>query len=171
MAQTPGRPRHGSIWRHPLRLPRYFRLRLARLKAPPEVIARGAAIGVFVALLPIVPFHTVSALGLAFLTRSSKAAALIGTLVSNPFDMVPHYMFIYYLGHRLLPLKISPFSPAHIDIRVVLHEGWELLAVLMAGGLAVAIPSALAAYGLSLGAVRGYRRARERRAGKGRTGK
>ena len=167
MAQTAPRPRRDPVWKHPARLWRYCRLRLARLKAPPEVIARGAAIGVFVAVLPIVPFHTVTALGLAFLTRGSKPAALIGTLISNPFDLAPHYLFIYYLGHKVLPLDLGHFNPAHIDVRVVLHEGWDLWAVLMTGGLITAVPAALAAYGLSLWAVRGYRARKERRSAGG----
>lgn len=142
------------IWKHPARLLRYYRLKLSRLKAAPEVIARGLAIGVFIGLLPIVPFHTVSALGLALMLRGSKAAALMGTLVSNPFDMIPHYMLIYYLGHKALPLPIPPFSPTHLDLRVLLNESWELGAVLMTGGLILALPSAVAAYALCLWVVR-----------------
>jgi len=136
---------------------RYYRLKLLRLRAAPEIIARGLAIGVFVGLLPIVPLHTVTALVLSFLFKGSRAAALIGTLVSNLFDMVPHYMMLYYLGRKVLPLNIPPFNPAHLDLRVVLNEGWELLAALMTGGLIVALPSALIAYGLGLNLVRKYR--------------
>lgn len=157
MTPTVNRKKYEPVWKHPGRLWKYYRLRLMRIKAPPEVIARGLAIGVFVGLMPIVPLHTISALGLSVLFRGSKAASLVGTLVSNPFDIVPHYMLLYYLGHKVLPLNIPPFSPAHIDIRIILSEGWELMAVLTAGGLIVAVPAALAVYFISLWSVRRYR--------------
>ena len=162
MDQSTNHPKRDPIWKHPSRLWRYYRLRLMRIQASPEAVANGLAIGVFVGLLPIVPFHTVTALGLAILFRGSKAAALLGTLVSNPLDMIPHYMLIYYLGHKVLPLPIPPFSPSHIDLRALLNDGWELLAVLMTGGLLLAMPCALAAYGLSLWAVRRYRNRQSR---------
>jgi Uncharacterized protein conserved in bacteria len=149
--------KHGPIWRHPSRLLRYYRLRLLRLKDRPEIVAKGLALGVFVGILPIVPFHTVTALGLAFLFRGSKVSALIGTLVSNPLDMVPHYMLVYYLGHKIIPLDIPPFNPSHLDLRVVLDEGWALMATLMTGGLIVALPSALVAYFLCLRVLHRYR--------------
>ena len=151
------RLQRGPIWKHPSRLWRYYRLKLLRLAAEPETVARGLAIGVLVGLLPIVPLHTVTALGLAITLKGSKTAALLGTLVSNPFDLVPHYLLIYYLGHKLLPLDIPPFSPRHIDIREILSDGWELMAVLMTGGLVVAIPASLAAYFGCLWMVRKYR--------------
>ena len=150
------------IWKHPRRLLRYYRLKLLRLGASPEAIAKGLAIGVFIGLLPIVPFHTVSALGLAFLFKGSKAAALLGTMVSNPFDLVPHYLLIYYLGHKVLPLDIPPFNPRHIDLREILNDGWELMAVLLTGGLIVALPASVAAYFLSRWMVRKYRAGQKR---------
>lgn len=157
MNQRIRRPRRDPIWKHPARLLLYYRLKLMRIKAPPEAIARGLAVGVFVGILPIVPFHTVTALALAFALRGSKAAALLGTLISNPLDMLPHYMLVYYLGHKVLPLDIPPFNPAHLDLTAVLNEGWELMAVMMTGGLILALPSAPAAYLLGLWAVRRYR--------------
>ncbi len=151
-------PKENSMWRHPSQLLKEYRMKLMRLDASPESIAGGLAIGVFVGLLPIVPFHSVTALGLALLFRKSKASALIGTLVSNPLDMVPHYMLLYYLGRKILPGHNPVFDPRHLDFKAIVTDGGDLLAVLMAGGLVLAPLCALAAYYIGLWAVKKYRR-------------
>lgn len=152
-----GTVKRGPTRKHPARLWRYYRLKLLRLRGRPEAVAKGLALGVFVGLLPIVPFHTVTALVLALALRGNKAAALMGTLVSNPLNMVPQYMLTYYLGRQALPLPIPPFNPAQLDLRVILNSGWELGAVLMTGGLILALPSALTVYALCLWMLHKYR--------------
>jgi len=154
---SPIRPKAPPLWRRPGRLWRYYRLRLMRIQASPHSIALGLSLGIFVGLLPIVPFHSVSALGLAWLFRASKVTALLGTLVSNPLDFVPHYLLIFYLGHKVLPLDVPHFDPARISPSEILSEGGDLLAVLMTGGLMLAVPAALLSYFITLAAVKKYR--------------
>ena len=52
--------------------------RIRQMNGDPHYVALGMAIGVFVAVTPTIPFHTVLAIGLSILLRGSKAAAILG---------------------------------------------------------------------------------------------
>ena len=151
------KPKAAPIWKKPRRLLRYGFLRLARLHDPPRTVALGLAIGVFVGILPIVPFHTVTALALAFIFRGSKVAAALGTWVSNPLDLLPHYLLLYYVGRKVLPLEAPPLNPERLGLTEVLSDGWDLLAVLLTGGLILAVPASLLTYLLTYQAIKKYR--------------
>lgn len=151
-----------SIWLRPWRVLRCHYFKLMRIEAPPQQVALGLAIGVFVGCLPIVPFQFITALGLAFLFKGSKVAAVIGTLVSNPLNFVPFYMTVYYIGRWITGLEISPpspsmFHPDNFDLSDLLSGSRDLLIVLMSGGFVLAVPSCVIAYFLSLKAVIKYR--------------
>lgn len=74
--------------RHPVtRTKRRLRLtylRILRIDDPPERIARGAAIGVLMGVLPTFGLGTFLSLGFAFIFRANKAAAVLGSFVVNP---------------------------------------------------------------------------------------
>ena len=69
-----------------------------KLSGDPYHIALGLAIGVFVAINPTMPFHTIFVLALAILLRASKPDALIGVWASNPFTMVFLYLACFKTG-------------------------------------------------------------------------
>ncbi|MBI5562041.1 MAG: DUF2062 domain-containing protein [Deltaproteobacteria bacterium] len=79
---------NGWSKRHPLvklrRRARLLYLRILRLGDPPERIARGAAIGVAMGVLPTFGAGGVLALILAFVFRANKAAAVIASAIVNP---------------------------------------------------------------------------------------
>lgn len=74
---------------------------LLRLRGSPEAIARGAAIGLFVALTPTVGVQAVAALALATLLGANRPVALVAVGVTNPVSFVPAYSFTYWLGSQL----------------------------------------------------------------------
>ncbi len=76
--------------------------RIRKLNGNPHYVALGMAIGVFVAITPTIPFHTILAIGLAFLLKASKPAAILGVWVSNPFTVVFLYFACYKAGHLFL---------------------------------------------------------------------
>ena len=86
--------------------PRYwwreFWRQLRELRGKPHEIALGMAIGVFVAITPTIPFHTVLAVSLAALVRGSKLAAALGVWVSNPLTIPIFYYGSYRLGRFVL---------------------------------------------------------------------
>ncbi|MBI5344006.1 MAG: DUF2062 domain-containing protein [Deltaproteobacteria bacterium] len=70
-----------------VRLKRQLRLsylKILRIDDPPERIARGAAIGVFMGVFPTFGIGTFLAIGLAFIFRANKAAAVLGSFIMNP---------------------------------------------------------------------------------------
>lgn len=75
-------------------------LRLAR--GAPDAIARGAALGVWVALTPTVGIQmfVVGMLGIPLRANIPVAVALVW--ISNPVTMVPLYFLYYWLGTRVL---------------------------------------------------------------------
>ena len=140
---------------------RYWYLRLVRIKASPHTIAIGLAVGVFVGLLPVLPFQTIIAVGLAFIVRGSKIAAALGTWVSNPLNWVPVYMMFYYVGRAVVPFDVPPFNPSQLEMTQMLEMGGKFFAVMMVGGLVVATPSAVISYFLAFKGVQAYRTRRQ----------
>lgn len=72
-------------------------------------VTRAFALGLLLAFAPI-PGHTVLAGLLAIALRLNIPAALSGTLLCNPFTMVPLYVFCYRLGRVLLGLPPRAFN-------------------------------------------------------------
>ena len=142
---------------------RYWYLRLVRIQASPHAIALGLAVGVFVGLLPVVPFQILIAVPIAFVLRGSKIAAALGTWVSNPLNWVPVYMLFYYVGKAIVPFEVPPFDPSQLEMKRLFAMGWQFFAVMMVGGLVVAIPSAIVSYFIALKGVRVYRARRKAR--------
>lgn len=142
---------------------RYWYLRLVRIQASPENIARGLAAGVFVGLLPVLPFQTIIAIAVAFAVRGSKIAAALGTWISNPLNWVPVYMMFYYVGKAVVPFDVPPFNPSQLEMAEMLEMGWKFFTVMMVGGLVVATPSAIISYFLAYKGVQAYRTRRKAR--------
>lgn len=69
---------------------------------PPEIIARGIAIGMFVAILPAIGMQTVLSLFFAWLLRANKAVGLPIVWFSNPATMMPILWLCYFIGQKIL---------------------------------------------------------------------
>src|SRR5579862_8691996 len=67
-------------------------------KSNRESIARGVAIGLFVAILPILPFQSLLAILLTILLRANLPIAFFISWISNPFTIAPIAYFNYYIG-------------------------------------------------------------------------
>ncbi len=76
--------------------------KVKKLPGDPHYIAFGIAIGIFVAMTPTIPLHTIIAIALAVLFKASKPAAILGVWVSNPFTVVFLYFACYKAGHFFL---------------------------------------------------------------------
>lgn len=146
----------------PARLARYYYLRFIRLKGHPSVLARGVAIGTFIGITPTIPFHTIIALGLSFILRGSKVAAVLATIVvSNPLTFFFQYYLSWQIGNWLLPGKHSWSDVAELinlvttdgkfseTLAALSHVSINSLTVLIGGGIVLAIPFTIAFYYLS----------------------
>jgi uncharacterized protein len=97
-------------------------LHLLGREDPPEKVAAAFALGVAIGFSPLIGFHTVIALGLAFLLGLSKIDVLLGTFVVNPWTMVPIYAFASWIGARVL--RISPGFRPRLPWREIMHRSF-----------------------------------------------
>jgi uncharacterized protein (DUF2062 family) len=131
-----------------------FILHLMGKEDPPEKVAAAFALGVAISFFtPLTGFHTLIALGLAFLLRLSKVDVIMGTLVVNPWTVVPVISFEEMLGKKIL--HYSPSLAPRLPWREVLHRqfwhtlrgsGWSYLAALTVGSVIVSFAAASLTY-------------------------
>lgn len=146
----------------PQRLLRYHWLRLLRVKGDPYALARGVFIGTFVGVTPTIPFHTAAILLLAPLIRGNLISAFLANwIVSNPVSIPIEYYLSWKIGSLLVT---SNASWVHVKgaMAALLHSGifgglevWsslgrDIVLPLLAGGVVVALPVAVASYFLFL---------------------
>jgi uncharacterized protein (DUF2062 family) len=139
------------------RLPRYYFLRVKRLKGDPEYIARGVALGVFMGNLPLAP-QTFLLLPLTVFFKVSTLAAIIASvIVNNPLTVTFQYYIAWRIGSIILPGR---GSMEHLEkmLRTIADEGLfdglaafgrlglDTLLVLLIGGIAMGLPMALISY-------------------------
>lgn len=137
-------------------------LKIKSLKGDPHYVAMGMAVGVFVAVTPTIPFHTVIALVLAFALKASKPAAVIGVWFSNPITIPPLYYGSYKLGMLLLGRKIVPDPDMH-TLQEMLKHGLDITFAMILGGALLGILPAIGAYFLTRHFFRKLRARRARR--------
>jgi len=141
------------------RIVRFYYIRLKRLQGNPRYLAGGIAVGVFVGLTPTLPVQTLLIVVFSYFARSSVLAALISSwIVCNPLTFLPLYYCCAVIGNLLTPYSIHPGT---IEITVLAMQntpgiwpalqvlgnlGFEALVILLAGGLAIAIPCGMLSY-------------------------
>lgn len=93
---------------------RYLVLTTKRLfqgKTSPHTVAFSVAVGVFVGIFFPYGTHALLAIGFAYLLRSDKLAALLGTFFNNPFTAVPIYLLGWKVGSFLGSVNPERFDP------------------------------------------------------------
>ncbi|UCF90049.1 MAG: DUF2062 domain-containing protein, partial [Desulfobacterales bacterium] len=117
------------------------------LHGDPHYVAKGIAIGVFVAVTPTIPLHTVIAVALAFILKSSKAAAAIGVWFSNPVTIPFFYWASFKTGVFLLRDSVAAVDTfASESVSELLKLGLGVTMATIAGGMIVGIFPGIAAY-------------------------
>ena len=86
---------------------KYLAVRLSRMKNSSHAIAAGFASGAAVSLTPLLGLHIVLACALAFVTRGSMIAAVLGTVVGNPVTFPLFFGATYWVGARLQDLAAT----------------------------------------------------------------
>lgn len=142
---------------------RYYWLRFLRLQGNPQPLARGGSIGVFIGLTPTLPFHTIAALIITFITRTSFIAAVItGVLVCNPLTYIPIYWLSLVIGNAVTPYELnwemikSVLNSLLSDqsfadsMKMLVSVGYEATIVMLVGGFILALPFAVVSYFFSL---------------------
>lgn len=148
---------------NPKRSFRYYYLKFTRLQGDPRYLAGGTAIGTFLGITPIIPFHTIANLLVTFLTKTSTIASILASvIVCNPLTYVPQYYFSIVIGNAVTPynftwermkevLNILLAKPGIMEsISAIAGIGYEAVIVLLVGGSIMALPFSIASYFLSL---------------------
>lgn len=152
-----------TIWTRISRFFRYFYLRVLRVRTDAHSTALGLALGVFIGCLPIIPFQCLAVLGLAVLFGGNKIVAVLGTFVSNPPTLPIFYFFLYKVGKVFVPGRVPKLDMAQLAFSELLQKGWDLVTVMMVGGLVVGIPAAIITYFIALRCIQTYQKKRELR--------
>lgn len=145
-----------------------------KLQGSPHYVAFGMAIGVFMAVTPTIPFHTIGAISLAFLLKASKPAAVLGVWVSNPVTVVFLYYACYKTGFLFFNVSGSTFSSIEnlihqmeSDIKFsekmayltfFLKTQMRTFLIMNVGGIILGIPSGVCAYFLTKYAMKQWRK-------------
>jgi uncharacterized protein (DUF2062 family) len=110
------------------------------------IMARGVAIGLFIALTPTVGLQTVLMLVFCLLLRGNFPVAFAVSWISNPITLGPLYLGYYLVGERVVSPLVHPLSPLwEAGSAGPLLEGMYLLV----GSMTIAIPIAAGGYLLS----------------------
>lgn len=88
-----------------------------------QSIAKGVAIGLFCAFLPM-PFEIVPAIFIAAMLRGNLPFSIAGIWISNPFTWVPLYTPCYLLGARIVGIE-----PVDIASITIFELGWHYVAL------------------------------------------
>lgn len=135
------------------------------------------ALGLFIALLPIMGLQLPLALAAAELVRRrtrfqlSRVAAAAGVWINNPVTAAPVYGLCYLLGrpiaHRLLPAAPGQVQEAAaLDLSALSFSGPGALEVglgLVIGGVLLGVPTAWLGYHITYGVVSRHQAHREQR--------
>ncbi len=140
------------------RLPRYYYLRIKRLRGDPEYLAKGFAFGVFMGVLPLAPVQTLILVPLTILLRVSTLAAFIaGVLVSNPLTFIPQYYFTWKLGNMFFPGWVT-WEQIQDTLRIISEQGMldgiialsglglKAIVVIETGGAIIGLPAGVISY-------------------------
>ena len=134
-------------------------IRLVRLRAEPDAIARGMALGLFIGMTPTFGVQMFLALIFAFILRQNKIAALIGVWNTNPLTAPFIYGMEYEVGRLFLGMS-HPETPIAFSLEAMTTLGWQLAAPLAVGSLVLGIPVALIGYALTLRFIPSLRQCR-----------
>jgi uncharacterized protein (DUF2062 family) len=145
----------------------FFIDKIKKLHGDPHYVAFGMAIGVFIAITPTMPFHTIAAVTLALFFKASKPAAIIGVWVSNPFTVVFLYFACYKTGHLFFEDSINALEAIkilinHLESNIALSQkinyfidfiqtNIRSFMIMNFGGILLGLSSSLVAYFITKG--------------------
>lgn len=124
-------------------------LRLIRLQAEPEDIAKGFALGIFIGMTPTFGFQMLIAIFLALLLKENKIAAAIGVWITNPLTAPFIYALEYESGRLLLGMDRAHL-PREFSFDAAKSLGWDVLLPLTVGSVLYGTLCAILAFSIML---------------------
>jgi hypothetical protein len=149
-------------WRRSVR---YLHRRVVRLSGSPHAIALGVAIGAGVAFTPLLGFHTLIAVGIAFLLGGNLIAAALGTAFGNPLTFPFIWGGTYRLGKAILgaPHVHGEENVAHSLAVRSLDAVWPLMKPMLVGAIPLGLAGGAIIYVVVYQAIIAFRAVRRER--------
>lgn len=164
--ERPQPPRHWFSWWGRIKF--FVVHSILRAADSPHRLALGVAIGLFIALLPLVGIQMFIAAIACHPFKANKAVAMAMAWVSNPLTLVPVFLPCYWLGCLMLGLDPIPyesfvaiFSPETGGFIASVTATWtamlDIFLPLSLGCLVVATVFGVASYFISRRMIVAYR--------------
>ena len=133
-------------------------VQILHLQESPHRTALAFAIGVFIAFAPHYGFHTVSVLLFSWAFRLNYLAVLLGSLINNPWTLLPILGLTLYTG--LILFGIPPSSSLqwqHLRLETLFDTIAPYLFPFIVAGCLLGIVGAVVAYPVMLFTIRRVR--------------
>ncbi len=127
-------------------------LRLIRLRAEPNDIAKGFALGIFIGMTPTFGIQMVIAVFLAMFLEENKIAAAVGVWITNPLTAPFIYALEYESGRLLLGLDRAQL-PNELTFAALKSLGWEVMLPMASGSLLYGLIVSIISYMVMLQVV------------------
>jgi len=137
-------------------------LQMLRINDPPERIARGAAIGVCMGILPTFGAGIILSFVVALALKANKAAAVLGSFIMNPVTSAFFWSASIIIGSVVTGQHYADIMRVVREDGILKGAGWTY-AVFMAGNLIVTSVFTVGAYYLVRWGVARYRRRKTQR--------
>lgn len=142
--------------------PNYLRAKIREalhLGETPQRTALAFALGVFIAFTPTYGLHTASVVFLAWAFRLNFPAILVGSLINNPWTVVPILGATMWAGFFLLGMQDLPdVSWSDLSMTTLYETVLPFILPFTLGALTLSVLSALLAYPLGLFLISWYRK-------------
>ena len=152
--------------KHPfVRLKRKARLtylKILRIDDPPERIARGAAIGVAMGVLPTFGLGILLSIAAAFVLRANKAASVLGSFIMNPVTS-PFFWTASLVTGCLLTGEDYSTIYAKMTKNGFMTGAWDTYMVFLAGNIVITAATTFPSYYLVKKAIIRHRIKKEKR--------
>jgi len=134
-------------------------LRLVRLHATPEEIAKGFALGIFIGMTPTFGAQMPIAFFFAWLLKENKLAAMLGVWITNPVTAPFIYASEYEFGRLLLGMEQLSL-PTEYSFETLSNMSWDILVPLLVGSLIFAVLFTFISYALTIRFIPGLKAVR-----------
>jgi len=131
---------------------------LLHLKESPHRTALAFAIGAFIAFSPTYGFHTLSVLFCAWAFRLNAVALLAGSLINNPWTVVPILGATLWTGVQLIGLPDVPsVNWANLNMMAFYEQIKPYAAPFLLGGFLLGAIGAAVSYPIAYMAITAHR--------------
>ncbi|KKP25469.1 MAG: hypothetical protein UR14_C0006G0102 [candidate division TM6 bacterium GW2011_GWE2_31_21] len=124
----------------------------------PSTLAISFCLGLFIAFSPFIGFHTIMAVVFPWLFGLNMPMILLGTIVNNPWTMIPIYSLDYGVGYYIIHSIFKIDSSWVIPLHHLFGCGKICLLSFLVGGNLMAILASFIAYPFILNFFKNYKK-------------